>query len=73
MILALVLITIYIISLVVCRLSMILLGENDSKIVNLISIVPILNTIAAVIIIMFFGVIIRDTRKENKKSETTKN
>ena len=74
MILALILITIYIISLAICRLSMIMMGENDSKIVNLVSIVPIMNTVSAVIIIMLFGYIVKDGKKnKEKKSETTQN
>jgi len=75
MVLLIVLVTIYIISLAVCRLSMILLGESDSKITNIISIVPIINMVAAVILVLFFGVIIRDNNKEMKfkKSETTQN
>lgn len=67
----------YVVSLVVCRLTTILLGSEDEKIAKLIAFVPLVNTVAAVIYIAFFGYIIKDNNGKNKaktnEPETAKN
>ena len=62
----------------VCRLSTMLFSGSDANLVRNMGYVPILNVVAAVIIIMFLFYIVKDYRRNNKqesnekdKSETT--
>ena len=55
----------------VCRLSAMLFNGSDASLVKNIGFVPILNVVAAIIIVMFLFYIVRDYRKNNKAETET--